>query len=120
MDALRRSVETKGAARGERRSDLMPKAVPEHLEARGALLRAGTIVDATLIAASPSTKNEARCARWRSLGVLRAIPVVRNSWGADFGQRVTGRTLQRIGPGLIVSGHTDERGRHLVVGGYDG
>jgi len=34
--------------------------VAEHLEARGALLRGGTIVDATLIAASPSTKNEAR------------------------------------------------------------
>ena len=32
-------------------------AVAEHLEARGALLRGGTIVDATLIAASPSTKN---------------------------------------------------------------
>jgi IS5 family transposase len=35
------------------------EAVAEHLEARGALLRGGTIVDATLIAASPSTKNEA-------------------------------------------------------------
>ena len=34
-------------------------AVAEHLEAHGALLRGGTIVDATLIAASPSTKNEA-------------------------------------------------------------
>lgn len=34
-------------------------AVTEHLEARGALLRGGTIVDATLIAASPSTKNKA-------------------------------------------------------------
>ena len=33
-------------------------AVAEHLEARGALLRGGTIVDATLIAASPSTKNK--------------------------------------------------------------
>ena len=33
------------------------EAVAEHLEARGALLRGGTIVDATLIAASPSTKN---------------------------------------------------------------
>src|ERR1700704_1988340 len=33
-------------------------AVTEHLEARGALLRGGTIVDATLIAASPSTKNK--------------------------------------------------------------
>ena len=32
-------------------------AVSELLEARGALLRGGTIVDATLIAASPSTKN---------------------------------------------------------------
>jgi len=35
-------------------------AVAEFLEARGALLRGGTIVDATLIAASPSTKNEAQ------------------------------------------------------------
>jgi len=33
-------------------------AVTEHLEAHGALLRGGTIVDATLIAASPSTKNQ--------------------------------------------------------------
>jgi hypothetical protein len=32
--------------------------VAEHLEAHGALLRGGTIVDATLIAASPSTKNK--------------------------------------------------------------
>ena len=31
----------------------------DHLEARGTLLRGGTIVDATLIAASPSTKNAA-------------------------------------------------------------
>jgi transposase, IS5 family len=34
-------------------------AVAEHLEARGALLRGGTIMDATLIAAPPSTKNKA-------------------------------------------------------------
>jgi len=34
-------------------------AIAEHLEAKGALLRDGTIVDATLIAASPSTKNKA-------------------------------------------------------------
>ena len=34
-------------------------AVAEQLEACGALLRGGTIVDATLIAASPSTKNRA-------------------------------------------------------------
>jgi IS5 family transposase len=33
--------------------------VAKHLEGRGALLRGGTIVDATLIAASPSTKNAA-------------------------------------------------------------
>ncbi len=33
-------------------------AVAEHLEARGALLRGGTIMDATLIAASPSSKNK--------------------------------------------------------------
>ena len=35
-------------------------AVAEHLSAKGELLRGGTIVDATLIAASPSTKNEAQ------------------------------------------------------------
>jgi IS5 family transposase len=33
--------------------------VAEHLEARGEMLRGGSIVDATLIAASPSTKNKA-------------------------------------------------------------
>ena len=33
-------------------------AVAEHLEARGEMLRGGTIVDATLIAAPPSTKNK--------------------------------------------------------------
>ena len=32
-------------------------AIAEYLEARGALMRGGTIIDATLIAASPSTKN---------------------------------------------------------------
>jgi transposase, IS5 family len=32
--------------------------VSEHLEDKGALLRGGTIMDATLIAASPSTKNK--------------------------------------------------------------
>src|SRR6476660_6946498 len=35
-------------------------AVAEHLEAKGEMLRGGTIVDATLIAASPSTKNKQR------------------------------------------------------------
>jgi transposase, IS5 family len=34
-------------------------AVAAHLQAKGELLRGGTIVDATLIAASPSTKNKA-------------------------------------------------------------
>ena len=38
------------------------EAVADHLEARGALLRGGTIVDATLIAAPPSTKD---AAGWR-------------------------------------------------------
>jgi IS5 family transposase len=36
----------------------MFEAVSSHLEDRGALLRGGTIMDATLIAASPSTKNK--------------------------------------------------------------
>ena len=36
------------------------EAVSAHLEDRGALLRGGTIMDATLIAASPSTKNKDR------------------------------------------------------------
>jgi IS5 family transposase len=39
--------------------DRASEAVADHLEAPGALLRGGTIVDATLIAASPSTKNAA-------------------------------------------------------------
>jgi IS5 family transposase len=34
--------------------------VGEHLEAKGLMVKAGTIVDATLIAAPPSTKNRAR------------------------------------------------------------
>ena len=36
------------------------EAVSAHLEGKGALLRGGTIMDATLIAASPSTKNKDR------------------------------------------------------------
>ena len=36
------------------------EAVSAHLEERGCLLRGGTIMDATLIAASPSTKNRER------------------------------------------------------------
>ena len=36
------------------------EAVSAHLEDKGALLRGGTIMDATLIAASPSTKNKDR------------------------------------------------------------
>lgn len=35
-------------------------AIAEHLAAKGELLRGGTIMDATLIAASPSTKNKER------------------------------------------------------------
>lgn len=35
-------------------------AVSEHLQLRGAMLRGGTIMDATLIAAPPSTKNKER------------------------------------------------------------
>jgi IS5 family transposase len=35
------------------------EAVAKHLEAKGEMLRGGTIVDATLIASSPSTKNKA-------------------------------------------------------------
>src|SRR5690606_36476501 len=35
-------------------------AVAEHLEARGALLRGGTIMDATLIAVPPSSKYKAQ------------------------------------------------------------
>jgi IS5 family transposase len=34
-------------------------AIADYLEKRGALLRGGTIIDATLIAALPSTKNKA-------------------------------------------------------------
>ena len=39
-------------------TDAMFQAVSKHLEDKGALLRGGTIMDATLIAAPPSTKNK--------------------------------------------------------------
>jgi IS5 family transposase len=41
-------------------SEAMFAAVNRHLEARGLLLRQGTIVDASIIAAPPSTKNKAK------------------------------------------------------------
>ena len=53
-------------------------AVAEHLEARGALLRGGTIVDATLIAASPSTKNAS------AIEILRCIPQRRATSGTSM------------------------------------
>ena len=57
-------------------------AVAEHLEAKGEMLRGGTIVDATLIAASPSTKNKAAEARSRDVVVEEGQPVVLRHEGA--------------------------------------
>src|SRR5437868_13276520 len=60
-------------------------AVAEHLEARGALLRGGTIADATLIAASPSSWHADRAAWpscWPAAGSFRwaaSKRVVRNN-----------------------------------------
>ena len=54
-------------------------AVAGHLQARGALLRGGTIVDATLIAASPSRP---RCARARSSHPRRRAPSCRSTTGS--------------------------------------
>ena len=51
-------------------------AVSELLEARGALLRGGTIVDATLIAASASRKNEAQKRDPDNTIIEKAQPVV--------------------------------------------
>ena len=56
--------------------------VAEHLAAKGELLRGGTIVDATLIAASPSTKNKAAEARSRDVVVEEGQPVVFRHEGA--------------------------------------
>ena len=53
-------------------------AVSEHLAAKGELLRGSTIKDATLIAASPSTKN----ARSRDEFVEEGKPVVLRHEGA--------------------------------------
>ena len=50
--------------------------------ASGALLRGGTIVDATLIAASPSTKNKERQARSRDALLEEGQPVVLRHEGA--------------------------------------
>ena len=52
------------------------EAVAEYLEARGALLRGGTIVDATLIAASPSTKNGGGQARSAAAFLEEGQPMV--------------------------------------------
>ena len=61
-------------------------AVVEHLEAKGALLRGGTIMDATLIAASPSTKNKE--ARRRVMKCQFGYRKVRNRGIAKGGAQV--------------------------------
>ena len=73
------------------------EAVAVHLEARGALLRGGKIVDATLIAASPSTKNavgqrdpQMRSSKNEGAGVLWAVKEK-----AKPGHRLTGRQRAR-------------------------
>jgi len=57
-------------------------AIAEYLAAKGELLRGGTIVDATLIAASPSTKNQRAPARSRDVVVEEGKPVVFRHEGA--------------------------------------
>ena len=69
-------------------------AVSELLEARGALLRGGTIVDATLIAASPSTKNEAQ-ARSRDALIEEGQPVV--LWHESTSASMLGRLVHTVG-----------------------
>ena len=58
------------------------EAVADHLAAKGELLRGGTIVDATLIAASPSTKNKGAEARSGDVIVEEGKPVVFRHEGA--------------------------------------
>ena len=57
-------------------------AVAEHLAAKGELLRGGTIVDATLIAASPSTKNREQKRDPEMMFVEEGKPVVFRYEGA--------------------------------------
>ena len=90
-------------------------AVAEHLEANGAMLRGGTIVDATLIAASPSTKNAAGSAIPRCV-LEEGQPVVFRHEGAHrrrCGERACAHGGRDDGQGARRQGDgpSDPRGR---------
>ncbi len=96
-------------------------AVAEHLEAKGEMLRGGTIVDATLIAASPSTKNKQQQARSRDVVVEEGKPVVFRHEGArrrrcEERPRAHGWRDDGQGPRRQGDAQPDPRGRPAVYG----
>src|SRR6478752_10062615 len=88
--------------------------VAEHLAAKGELLRGGTIVDATLIAASPSTKNREQKARSRDDAVEEGKPVVFRHEGAHWRRcekRPRPHRRRDDGQGARREGHGQSRSR---------
>ena len=80
------------------------KSVNDLLQHKGLLLKAGTVVDATLIAAPSSTKNATRRARPGDEAVEEGQPVVLRDEGAH-------RRRCRIGPGAHGARHGWQRQR---------
>lgn len=75
--------------------------VAEHLEAKGELLRGGTIVDATLIAASPSTKNREHKASIWARSTARRCSRSAGSCRASISRRIS--SANSIAAGVIFS-----------------
>jgi IS5 family transposase len=85
------------------------------LEERGLLMRQGTIVDATIIAAAPSTKNQEKSRDPEMHQTKKG-----NQWhfGMPFDRlRSAYRGRCRLGCGAHTHRHGRERGRHYPDGG---
>ena len=80
------------------------------LEERGLLMRQGTIVDATIIAAPPSTKNKKQGARPGDAPDQEGQPVAFRDEGAYRGRC-------RLGAGAHRGRHRGQRSRHQPDGG---
>ncbi len=75
-----------------------------HLAEKGLLMRAGTIVDATIIAAPSSTKNEGNAARSRDASDQEGQPMALRDEGAH-------RRGRRVGPRTHGGRHGGQRQR---------
>ena len=84
------------------------KQINDHLAERGMLMREGTIVDATIIAAPPSTKNRAKARDPEMHQAKKA-----NEW--HFGMKAHISTDADSGCGSQPDGHGCQRGRYYRV-----